>query len=94
MIQGHKPSGHVVTYDLSGKKIEQEMRQCAHCQFTWIYVPGSGAKRGYCFKCNGLLCGSKRCFEASLRGCAPFQDVVLEDDKRYELTGGIFVRKD
>ena len=91
MIRGHKPAGHIVTYDAAGKKIERELRQCSHCQFTWVYTPGSGAKRGFCMKCMGLLCGRAECFG----GCAPFHDVARSHDKAYQFdnSAGIYVRK-
>ena len=64
MIQQNKPSGYFSTSDpLTGKKIEGETRICAHCSFTWIYRPGSGIKRGWCTRCNGLLCGQDKCMK-------------------------------
>lgn len=91
MIRGHKPAGHVVTYDDCGKKIERELRQCCHCQYTWIYEPGSGIKRGFCLKCMGLLCGRQECFN----NCAPFFDVRMQDDKAYQFqdSTGLYVRR-
>jgi len=58
MILGHKPSGYVVTFDKNGNKIEQETRQCIHCQKTWIYQPGSKRKYGFCLKCFGIVCAT------------------------------------
>jgi len=86
MIQGHKPSGFLTTID---NKVIGETRQCAHCQRTWVYMKGSGAKRGFCMKCMGLLCGSEECF----KGCAPFSEIVVADDNRYKRQGSVFVRK-
>lgn len=40
---------------------------CVHCQYTWIYKPGSGKKRGWCYNCNGFICGPK-CIE-----CIPYE---------------------
>lgn len=31
--------------------------QCAHCQFSWRLEKGSGRLRGWCFNCNGFVCG-------------------------------------
>jgi hypothetical protein len=33
--------------------------QCCHCQAHWTLKPGSGNVRGFCFKCNGPVCGPK-----------------------------------
>ncbi len=68
MIQGNKPSGYSVLSHPDGSKKEMEKRQCAHCQFSWIYRPGSGVRRGYCSRCNGLLCGKPQCMEY----CIPY----------------------
>jgi hypothetical protein len=91
MIHGHKPAGYVQTTDASGKKIERELRQCCHCQYTWIYRPGSGSKRGFCLKCMGLLCGRKACFD----NCSPFHDVRMQRDKayRFQPLTGLYVRR-
>jgi len=74
MILGHKPSSHVVFYDENGNKVEAEMRQCIHCQYSWIYRPGSGARRGFCLKCYGVTCGRPGC---ASRGCSgPFEKLI------------------
>lgn len=85
MIRGNKPSGYLATID---NKVFGETRQCAHCQKTWIYIPGSGARRGVCLKCTGLLCGAKECMSA----CAPFSEIVEADDSRYTRIGNVFVK--
>jgi hypothetical protein len=85
LITGNKPSGYIA--DMSNRVIG-ETRQCVHCQYTWVYQPGSGNRRGFCTKCNGLLCGSKKCFDS----CAPFSEVA--GDKNYVFSNaGIFLRK-
>ena len=64
MLQKNRPSGYFSTFNVeSGKKIEGETRQCIHCQYTWIYQPGSGRKRGWCIRCQGLLCGQYNCMK-------------------------------
>ena len=63
MIRGEKPSGYFSTSDKDGIKIEGETRQCAHCQFLWDYVPGSGVRRGLCTSCNGLICARQECLD-------------------------------
>lgn len=88
MITGYKPSGYFET-SRDGVRIEGETRQCVHCQYMWTYVPGSGATRGFCLKCNGLVCGRPECaaqqkqllakypgMTAASRACIPFTDVV------------------
>jgi hypothetical protein len=35
--------------------------QCCHCQKHWVPQPGSGKKRGFCFRCMKVTCGSDRC---------------------------------
>ena len=90
MVGHNKPAGHFVTHDANGKKIEGETRQCAHCQFTWIYRPGSGIKRRVCLKCMGLTCGRPECVP-----CAPFSEILDSGDKRYTMSdGGVFVKKE
>lgn len=98
MIQGNKPSGYFTTWDPSGRKIEGENRMCAHCQTSWHYTPGSGIRRGYCRRCNGLLCGTTRCMtycipyldqiEAMEHGKS-FQELLISSEKKYghKLTG-------
>lgn len=45
---------------------------CVHCQKHWIVRPGSGAKRGFCFNCDGVTCGKKMCEE----NCTPFEKAI------------------
>ena len=82
MIQGDKPSGYFVTQDLvTGKKIEGETRMCAHCQYKWQYRAGSGTRRGFCTKCNGLLCGRPLCMQY----CIPYIDKIEGIEKGFTL---------
>ena len=62
MIQGHKPAGYARSFTPDSRKVEQESRQCVHCQFVWIYAPGSGDLRGWCMRHYGFLCGRPECF--------------------------------
>lgn len=62
-IRGERPNGYFVTFAGDGIKIEGETRQCAHCQYTWEYKPGSGRKYGLCLSCNGIICGNSWCKE-------------------------------
>jgi hypothetical protein len=90
MIRGQKPNGYFVTTDADGKKIEGETRQCVHCQFQWIYRPGSGDRRGYCLKCGGFVCARPECIAQQIRltgnaaDCVSFYDwnSRLEDKVR------------
>ena len=36
--------------------------QCAHCARHWVPQPGSGIRRGWCFKCAAPVCGWPACF--------------------------------
>ena len=68
MIQGNKPSGYGVFTNPDGTRREIETRMCQHCQMKWEYKPGSGTRRGYCMRCNGLLCGKPLC----MKYCIPY----------------------
>lgn len=46
--------------DINGE-INQDTLQCPHCGMHWVPQPGSGRRRGYCFKCSGVLCGRGKC---------------------------------
>lgn len=83
MISGDRPSGYIATSD---EKCFAETRQCVHCQYTWIYIPGSGAKRGICLKCYGLLCGRPECMRLCDEKHAPFSEA--NQDARYRMTPG------
>lgn len=59
-----KPGG-VLLYD------SQEVcdtRQCVHCGRHWLWLKGSGKRRGWCLNCNGITCGTKHCDT-----CIPFE---------------------
>lgn len=84
MIHGHKMAGNVTSFDPEGRKIERELRQCILCQATWIYQPGSGARRGFCLHHMGLLCGRKECMDACRNDShVPFFDARMQDDRDY-----------
>lgn len=83
MIQGNKPSSYFSTFDPKlNKKIEGETRMCAHCQMKWLYKMGSGKRRGFCKRCNGLLCGKDLC----MRYCIPYIDKIEAIEKGQNLT--------
>jgi hypothetical protein len=74
VITGHKPNGYFSTSTGDGVRVEGETRRCEHCQYTWTYVPGSGAHRGWCLKGNHLLCGRPECEADQRRMMARFPD--------------------
>lgn len=41
---------------LDGKHVADTLR-CCHCGRVWIPIRGSGAKRGFCTRCNDVTCG-------------------------------------
>ena len=53
-----------------GREVQADMVQCSHCGYNWRYVPGSGRRRGWCWRCNGLCCGRKVC---NARGCVTME---------------------
>lgn len=55
----NKPAGGII---INGQEIAHTL-QCVHCGIHFVSIRGSGKKRGYCRACNGVLCGSKKCFE-------------------------------
>lgn len=44
-----------------GPTVTEDLVCCVHCGYIWSWSPGSGRVRGWCMKCNGLLCGRKCC---------------------------------
>lgn len=53
-----KYSGELITTPHGSDKATREgTQQCVHCGRTWIHRPGSGAVRGFCFRCQGHVCG-------------------------------------
>lgn len=55
----NKPAGVIVTATASGRTVEIDTLQCAHCGMHWEVIHGSGRVRGWCTKCNGPLCNEK-----------------------------------
>jgi hypothetical protein len=52
-----KPSGHII---VEGQVICDTLT-CKHCGYIWVPIKGSGKKRGWCGKCNGVTCGRPEC---------------------------------
>ena len=81
-IQGNKPSNYFVSQDQFGRKVETEGRMCSHCGCRWEYQPGSGTRRGYCKRCNGVLCGQDLC----MKYCVPYMARIegIEQGKTFK----------
>jgi hypothetical protein len=52
-----KPSGYII---VDGQEVAHTL-QCFHCGTHWIPMKGSGRMRGFCHRCNGVLCGADPC---------------------------------
>lgn len=74
-----KAAGLITILDGHGGKKEQEFLMCVHCQFMWVPVKGSGRKRGFCLKCNGVTCNTEACVRA---GCNGSFEKVFDDSMR------------
>ena len=76
-----RPDGWTLTTDLqTGETLdESDTLMCVHCQFTWQFKPGSGVERGYCYRCNGVLCGKHSC----MISCNPFEAVIELKEAEY-----------
>jgi len=67
-----KPKGYVLVAGPEGNT-EGETLQCCHCGRHWRVEPGSGRRRGFCFRCNAVTCGANAC------------DTCLPYEKRIEM---------
>jgi hypothetical protein len=70
-----KATGAII---VEGMHVADTLR-CVHCGHVWIPIKGSGRKRGYCTKCNGVTCGAHKCDT-----CYPFEK-QLEDYEKGKL---------
>ena len=52
-----KPKG---AFLVDGRHVS-DTAQCVHCSAQWEVIVGSGRRRGWCTKCNGMVCGSPNC---------------------------------
>jgi hypothetical protein len=66
-LVSRRPAGHTIVTDDTGVISESDMLQCVHCGYQWQIRPGSGKLRGFCFRCNGPVCG-QRC-----ENCVPIE---------------------
>jgi len=85
------PAGYVQIFHPAERAVERETMQCVHCGAHWITAPGSGRRRGFCTRCNGLTCGAEACnpcvpYEARLEieegAHTPLARAYLEDYRR------------
>ena len=53
---------------VDGQQVAETL-QCCHCSAHWVRQPGSGTLRGYCSRCNAVVCGKQACMET----CVPFE---------------------
>jgi hypothetical protein len=57
-----KPHGTLIlTPGDGGPVIEADTVMCVHCNRHWVWQQGSGRKRGWCMRCNGITCGLPTC---------------------------------
>lgn len=64
-----KDCGHFTISDPGSDKPYAVVKtvQCCHCGAHFPFGPGYTKDRGFCFKCNGPICGA-RCLE-----CVPME---------------------
>lgn len=74
------PHGAFWSTDDYGGITEADLLTCAHCQYTWRVVPGSGRRRGWCRRCNGPLCGKPKC----MAGCLPIAEQIEIYDRLHQ----------
>lgn len=48
-----------------------DLLQCGHCQYTWQVQPGSGRRRGFCYRCMRVTCNRPEKPECQIE-CTPF----------------------
>ena len=70
-----------ILFEENGREQQQDTLQCVHCQMHWVVEPGSGRRRGWCFKCHGPSCGARRCTV----GCVPWEKAMEEREARFRL---------
>jgi hypothetical protein len=55
-------SGILITTPYEGGPVViEDTVSCIHCAYTWVWRPGSGKRRGWCTRCNGIVCGRPHC---------------------------------
>lgn len=82
----HATGYFVVTDGETGGVVDEgETLMCAHCQKHWRVRPGSGVKRGWCFRCGGPTCGKKACDT----GCTPWELALEVMESRLSLAAAL-----
>ena len=56
-----RPNGTLHVFDCDGPEQVFDTVQCVHCGRHWVWKHGSGKRRGWCTKCNGITCGHPGC---------------------------------
>mgnify|MGYP001267728505 CR=1 FL=1 len=82
VMKNAKIDGELPVYNLSVAHSETFVANLLvthNCGMHWQVIPGSGRQRGWCMRCMGLTCGSKKC-----RECVPMeaQLEIMEGNKR------------
>lgn len=69
-----RQAGELTIIDPGSDKpiVEVATVQCVHCGGHYVPRPGSGIVRGFCFRCNGPICGP------GCKDCVPV-DQLLEN---------------
>lgn len=68
-------------YDGTGGRPQSaELLRCCHCEQLWKVEPGSGRKRGWCYRCQDVTCGAGTCVD-----CRPFKKKLEAMRRRAEL---------
>jgi hypothetical protein len=44
-----------------GPEIVTDIITCGHCDYSWLFIPGSGRRRAFCMTCGRMLCGRPFC---------------------------------
>ncbi len=63
-----RPQGQITISEPDVALQEYDTQNCCHCSKVFKVVPGSGTKRGFCFLCSAVTCGSTAC-----DGCVPME---------------------
>ncbi len=71
---GRHVKGYIQISEPDKPMVEQETLQCVHCQKHWVVQPGSGIRRGWCFRCMGPSCGKQNCETK----CVPAERMIEE----------------
>ena len=85
-VRGRAAGTLIVHPKDGGREVQRDTVQCVHCSYSWVYLPGSGRIRGWCWRCHGIICGQP-CCEA--RGCVSLEQelVLLEQGIPWERIG-------